>query len=373
MTALRKSVSEDETLDADAKNLAIEQLDAAVTALKNEQRHQQALRSLRQDAESATEERARIEKLLAVSPAEFNPALPPDATRESLQAEVTRAEAEAANAAKHRATLEEEITRRATRRTTLSELVTKANAALAEVNLQLAAKPPEGEPAIITNVRLQIQRARRQAITAELALMEQENPLYEATARLLTARRDLAAQAEIEAGRRLEARKTLLAKALRKEAEQQATAARLAALNARPDMKELADRNEGFSVLNREIVGQLEAAIRERDETRSKLEMLTSDFDTLTQRAEAAQFTDTIGVLLRSHKTTLSSLGRYFDRLTERQPVFSELNLDHLNLERERGMIDKVSLSPSTYFGFARQIPKLSSAFPRTQEKRSFH
>lgn len=218
----------------------------------------------------------------------------------------------------------------------LSELVTQAKAALADVNTQLAAKPPEGEPAIITNIRQQALRAKRQALTAELALLEQEGPLYEATSRLLTARRDLAAQAEIEADRRLEARKALLAKALRKEAEQQARAARIAALNARPDMKELADRNSELSSLNQTIVGQLEAAIRERDETRTKLELLTSDFDTLTERAEAAQFTHAIGVLLRSHKTTLPSLDRYFDRLAERQPKVSDLNLQHLDLERER-------------------------------------
>jgi len=336
LTVLRKSVTEDESLEADVKTLAIEQLDAAVTSLKNEQRHQQTLQSLRQDAEMAPEERARIEKQLAVSPAEFNPALPPDATRESLQAEVTRAETEAANAEQHRVALEEEITRRATRRTMLSEFVTQAKAALAEVNTQLAAKLPEGEPAIITNVRQQALRAKRQALTAELALLEQEGPLYEATSRLLTARRDLAAQAEIEADRRLEARKALLAKSLRKEAEQQARAARIAALNAQPDMKELADRNSELSGLNQTIVGQLEAAIRERDETRTKLEMLTSEFDTLTERAEAAQFTHAIGVLLRSHKTTLPSLDRYFDRLAERQPRVSDLNLQHLDLERER-------------------------------------
>jgi hypothetical protein len=109
LAALRKAVSEDESLDVDAKKLATEQLDAAVIALRNEQRHQQALQSLRQDAESATDERARIEKLLSVSPAEFNPSLSPDATRESLQAEVTRAETEAVEAAQRRVTLEEEI------------------------------------------------------------------------------------------------------------------------------------------------------------------------------------------------------------------------------------------------------------------------
>jgi potassium-dependent mechanosensitive channel len=336
LAALRKAVSEDESLDVDAKKLATEQLDAAVIALRNEQRHQQALQSLRQDAESATDERARIEKLLSVSPAEFNPSLSPDATRESLQAEVTRAETEAVEAAQRRVTLEEEITRRATRRATLSELVNQARAALAEFSLQLAAKPPEGEPANTTKARLLTLQARRRATSAELALLEQEGPLYEATGRLLTARRDHAAQAEIEAARRLEARKTLLSKALRKEAEQQARAARLAALNARPDMQELADRNSELSKLNQETVAQLETATRERDETTQQMSTLASDFDTLTQRAEAAQFTHAIGVLLRSHRTTLPSLDRYFDRLAERQPTVSDLNFQHLDLERER-------------------------------------
>jgi potassium-dependent mechanosensitive channel len=334
--ALRKTITEDESLDADAKKLAGEQLDAAAAALKNEQRYQQTLQKLKLDAETAVDERARIEQLLAQSPAEFNPSLPPDATRENLQAEVTRAEAEASEASQQRVALEEEIARRTTRRAALPDLVTQSRAALVEVNTQLEAKPPEGEPAIVTNVRKQALRSKRQAIAAELALIEQEGPLYEASARLLTARRDLAARSEIEATRRLDARKTLLTKALRKEAEQQATAARIAAVNADPDMQELADRNSKLSQLNKETVAQLEAATREKDETHQRMEALTADFERLTERAEAAQFTHAIGVLLRSHRTTLPSLDRYYDRLAARQPMVSDLNLQHLDLERER-------------------------------------
>ena len=63
--ALRKTLTEDESLDADTKKLAGEQLDAAAAALKNEQRYQQTLQKLKLDAETDVDERARIEQLLA--------------------------------------------------------------------------------------------------------------------------------------------------------------------------------------------------------------------------------------------------------------------------------------------------------------------
>lgn len=336
LAALRKTFSEDDSLDAEAKKAAADQLDAAVTALRSEQRHHQTLEKLKQDAETAVEERAKIEKQLAEPPADITPTPPPDATREKLQAEVSRAETEVAEAMQRLTTLEEEITRRATRRVMLAELITLAKKSLADIELQLAAKPPEDEASNVTAVRLLSLRARRQAIVSELALLEQEGPLYEATARLLTARRDLAAHAEIEAEKKLDAWKKILADALREEAERQARAARLAAVNAHPDLKELADRNAELSRLNQETVAQLEAASRERDETQQKMESLTTDFETLTQRAEAAQFTHAIGVLLRSHRTSLPTLDRYHDRLAARQPTVSDLNLKHLDLERER-------------------------------------
>lgn len=315
LTALRKSVTEDETLSADLKKSASEQIDAAVTALRNEQRHQQTLQTLKADAETAVDERAKIEKQLAVSPPEFVPGLPADATKEQIQAEVSRAETEVAEAAKRRTALDEEITRRTTRRTAVPDLITQSRAALAEVNLQLAAKAPDGEPSNITKTRRQSLLAKRQALTAELELLEQEGPLYEATAPLMTARRDSAAQGEAEAGKRLEAWKKLLATALRNEAEQQAKAARLAAVNAHPDVRGLADRNKKLSGLNQETVSQLEKATRERDETRKQVEKLTTDFEELTRRAEAAQFTHAIGVLLRTHRATLPSTDRFRDRL----------------------------------------------------------
>ena len=101
-------------------------------------------------------------------------------------------------------------------------------------------------------------------------------------------------------------------------------------------MQELANRNSRLSQLNKETVAQLEAATREKDETQQRMEALSGDFERLTERAEAAQFTHAIGVLLRSHRTTLPSLDRYYDRLAARQPTMSDLNLQHLDLERER-------------------------------------
>lgn len=332
----RKAIASDQTLDPDARKQASEQLDAAAELLKAEVRHQQTLKTLKNDAEIAVEEQQRIERILAESLPEFSTDVAADATREQLQADVTRAEAEVAEATQQRTLLEAEVARRTTRRAALADLTTRARQALADVNQQLSAKPPEGEAATVTKARRLAQLARRQALIAEVALLEQEGPLYEATARLLTARRDNAAREEVVAGRRADAARKRLAAALRREAEEQAKTARQAVLNAHPDLKEIADRNSELTDLNRQTVAQLEQASNDREKTQTQISSLVTDFETLKQRAEAAQFTHAVGVLLRRHRATLPVTGGVHDQLAERQPVVTELNLQLIDLEHER-------------------------------------
>lgn len=332
----RKATARDETLGADGQKSATDQLDAASESLKAETRHKQALNLLKQDAEIAVNEQQRIEQVLAAPLPEFSAEAPEDATKEQLQADVTRAETETAEATQRRTQQEAESVRRTTRRTTLSDLTAKARQALVDLNQLLELKAPDGEAASVTKARRLALLARRQALISEVALLEQEGPLYEATARLLTARRDLAAREEVVAVRRTDAAKKRLAAALRREAEEQAKAARAAVLNAHPDLKEIADRNSELTDLNKDTVNQLEEANDDRGRAQLQIDSLVTDFETLTQRAEAAHFTHAVGVLLRRHRSTLPVVSNVYDQLAERQPVVSDLNLQLIDLEHER-------------------------------------
>lgn len=332
----RKALDNDQSLDADARKSATEHLDGIQEFLRAASRHQQALQTLQQDAKGAVEEQQRIERILATVLPEFLEESAADITKEQLQADLTEAEVEMAEATKRRTLLEAEAVRRTTRRTTNADLTAMARQALTEVDQQLALKAPDGEPAVLTRVRRLALLARQRALAAELELLEQEGPLFEATARLLTARRDQAAREEVIASRKVDAAKKRLTTALRREAEEQAAAARAAVLNAHKDLKEIADKNSKLTRLNRDTVEQLAKANQDRDLTQKQIDTLVSDFETLTQRAEAAQFTHAIGVLLRRHRATLPLVGGVHDQLTARQSVVSDLNLKLIDLEHER-------------------------------------
>lgn len=348
IAAARKAVDDDRSLEADAKKLAGEQLDTAAESLRAEQRYRVTLTLLKRDSAIAVEEVASIERELASTPPKFEPS-DNIQSKEELQTEVSRVEAEATAATRARFVLEEEGDRRTTRRSALPQLIDKNQMALAEVQRQLAVKPPEDETATVTKARMLGLAARHQELLAESELLAQEGPLYEATGRLLTARRDRAARQEAEAARRLEAWKAKLAAAMRREAEEQATAARLAATKAHPALREIADWNSTLSDMNQTTVSDLEKATRDRDRVRQQTELLKADYDSLTQRAEAAQFTHAIGVLLRSHRVTLPDVGDVKDDIAERQPIISELNLQLIERERERRqLVDLESAVDST-------------------------
>ena len=85
----RKALESDQTLDADARKSATEQLDGIPESLRTVARHQQALQALQQDAKGAVEEQQRIERILATALPEFSGEAPADTTREELQADVT--------------------------------------------------------------------------------------------------------------------------------------------------------------------------------------------------------------------------------------------------------------------------------------------
>ena len=335
LAALRKVVDEDSSLDDDMKKNVAEQLDVASTALQSELQARQTLAALNSDAKSAGEEVALIQQELAQPPAKLTDESA-GFTKEQLQAEVTRAETELAESTRVRTSIEDEVSRRTARRAAIPERLQQVQQTLADLNLKAAVKAPDGEHPLVTRVRQATLAARRQSLLAETALLEQEGPLYEATGRLMTARRDRAARREADAGRRLDSWKKLLAASLRREAERQVREARIAAASAHPEVREIATRNSELTELNRTTVSQLETSTEDRDRTRRRIETLQNDFNSLTQRAEAAHFTHGIGILLRSHRATLPPLDKTRDRIAERQPLVSDLNLKLIEMERER-------------------------------------
>lgn len=332
----RKEADSSTTLDDVTKKAIADLCTKAVESIRSTARSRDTLQALQRDADGAADEVGQIQEFLQQPLGKFQPPVAEDVTPEEIQSDLTRVEGEVAEARKRRTELDALLTQRAAQRPRLPDLITQTQKELAELEKQLATNPPEGEAAELTRARQAYRALHRAELKSLLALRDQEGPLYDATARLLTARRDRAQRSVTDAERRLEEWQKARSDALKQQARQQAQAAFEAMQTAHPEVGLIARRNQELTEINEKLVTQLDVATRERDETRKRNEQLQTEFNDLQQRAEAADFTEAIGHLLRSHRSGLPAVDRYQDRIAERAPVIAELNLDLIQYERER-------------------------------------
>ncbi|MDA1161585.1 MAG: hypothetical protein O3B13_00640 [Planctomycetota bacterium] len=334
--AARKEAEASTTLDDSTKKAIADLAIKSVESIRSAARSRGTLQALQQDAANAADDVTQVLEELKRPIGQFFPSVAPGATPEEVQSEVTRAEAELVEARKRLAGMEEVLGQRAARRPKLPDLITQSQKELAEFEKQLAVSRPEGEAAELTRAREAFVMLHREELRSSIALLGQEGPLYDATARLLTVRRDLAQRTVTDAERRLEEWQKARSEALKEQARKQAQEALETLKTAHPEVGEIARRNQELTEINQDIVAQLETATRDRDEIRKRVEQLDSEFTDLQTRAEAAHFTEAIGHLLRSHYSRLPGVARYQDGIAERDGVITELNLDLIQYERER-------------------------------------
>lgn len=353
----KKEIEDDADLDASLKAQLLDLYDQSVLQLRSATASAKAIEQLRSDQESAPSQLQRVQQKLSQPMAPVRIESTNGASAQQIQAELAIAETALQEARTRLDQLEEEATKRGMRRIQIPALLTTARRQLEETDKALEVKAPDAEPSVLTRARETLLKSRRLAIQRSIDLFEAELPAYEATGTLLTARRDLAAREVTEGERYAKALRDRLADTRRRDAERQALEAQRAAATAHPAVREMARRNSELAERNTLLVQKLARIIQDVQDVRQLTETLETEFEELQQRAEAAQFSHAIGVLLRNQRNNLPDVEEYLRRAEARQPEVSELNLQIIEYENERRrLVDPAPLANRTLQALGQSI-----------------
>lgn len=260
---------------------------------------------------------------------------PPDEPVAKLQQELVKAQAELAEKKKLASELEAEQNRRTERR---KEVPTQAEAtrkALAEVEEGLAALPAQGQTPEQA-ARATLLRARKKALEAEMAALDEELLSYDARGELLNLRRQVAARELERAQKRAERWQEIVTEKRRQESEQAARQAAREAARAHPALKELAERNKELAGLRaKTLTPRMEQTSTELEAVKLRLTNLKDDLKKVRDKVEKAGMSKELGLRLRKVKAELPDIRAHRNKLNALQPKIAEAQLNALDYREE--------------------------------------
>lgn len=232
-----------------------------------------------------------------------------------------------------------EIERRATRLREVPELLSQSRQKFDDIQRQLVASNPEGETPELTTARRTRLEAVLQLRQREIDFLQQEARTYADGTRLMSLRRDAADRAAKNAQRHLTHYQKLLAEREKADAEKQATTARRAAVNAHPAVREAARINSELADANSQLVVVQDQTRADLGKAEAACDEYSAQYKDTRSRAEAAEFSQAIGMMLRNQQAQLPDAEYYRDRERRRNKEHSLLNLRLLEWENERRKI----------------------------------
>ena len=228
LTKLQENKDLDPALKTQLTDLygkTLEQLQAAAEAQARKDDYQKKAKNAPQTLQ---EKQTELNAPLLESPSE----LTDQSTLAQAQLQLTQAESQLADAQKSLKVWQDEPKRRMDRRAEIAKQLDACKTKLADLDQQLAAKPPADEAPDVTAAAHQLLEAKKQAADAECAAAQAELRFYEAAGELLPVRRDLAARDAARLEALVKRLRDDVNERRRREAEQQAKEARRVAARA---------------------------------------------------------------------------------------------------------------------------------------------
>ncbi|WP_417848415.1 mechanosensitive ion channel domain-containing protein [Thalassoglobus sp.] len=226
--------------------------------------------------------------------------------------------------------------RRNTRRPQLSELRTQLEQQLEETTAKVAAPPPEEERPELTTIRQTRLQTRLHRLRREIAQIEQETRTYEATSRRWTLEQDLKTLELQEAEHIAQVWQQRLADVRMEQAEREEKEATRALTLSHSSIRDVAKRNSTLAKENSLLTDTLQTTQAELDQVHSQLDAREEEFRALQERAEAAEYSQAVGVLLRSRRVTLPDQDVMRARIQNRRNEINSLNLQLMEWQAER-------------------------------------
>lgn len=315
----------DEAQTDESRTEALEYCDKAAGKLTEAKKLSTAIEALKAELEQARTANDKPPK-----PADIGPSgKAPDAaiSIDQLRSRVTELGQELTIAREKADKIAGEIKRRAERRKALPELLARNREQL-DKPIELPKMPVEGGGSLLAEAKQLYHLARREYLTVESQWLEQENLTYESTSRWWLARRDAAEKQLQTKSELLKTVKEQVADANRLDAEQQAKAARIAAINAHPAVKSAAAINAELADHNEQLVARMRELAERLTQAKELGQTMKNRLADVTKRASTVHQSAAIGTMLRTQQDQLPKLSGYRERLAQRPIEASQLGLD---------------------------------------------
>ncbi|MBS0204093.1 MAG: mechanosensitive ion channel [Planctomycetes bacterium] len=285
------------------------------------------------------------------APADALTTIDPKMPLAQMQQTLTQAETRLADLQKKLTDLQAEPKRRADRRVEIPKLQDAARKQLADVEQMRAVKPPADENVDVTEANRLMFDARKRAADLELAAYDQELKFYEAAGDLLTARRDLAVVQATQAEQVVKVWRAAVNDRRRAEAEQQAIAARKAALQAHPAVKQLAKESADLTTERQTLAAKIETVTQDSEACEKSLADLDAQFAKVMDRVKRVGLTQAIGLLLRKQRESLPNVESHQSAIEERQIEISKNSQELVDLEDHRAALADIDARTAEIVG----------------------
>jgi len=337
----RSEVEASQNLDKASKDSTIKLLDQAIGYRELLDEFNGRSKALSRQIKTAPPRIKTIQSELA------KPFLPPEAVEAmaaeknalQLEQQVQQEQAQLAAAKDRLAGWNDQLNKQKDLLEHLPEKNAEAKARLKSVNEELQSQLPAGDPALATESRRWLLRAKQLKLNAEIKVYEQQLNSHEILVSLLTAESDLATR-EI-AGREalMKAWQAQAAERLQQEAaevREEAEEAKDKTPESAAAVKTQYDINIELSTELEEVTRQVTAVTKNFESVTNHLQEIEDDFVLATERVETLVLTEAIGLALRRQRQLLPSADKYRQSSAGRKTKMSEIRENQYKLDRQR-------------------------------------
>ncbi|MBL8849892.1 MAG: mechanosensitive ion channel, partial [Planctomycetaceae bacterium] len=309
----------------------------AIDDLQSAEQTDRVIAALAQELEAAPQLVNELQEKLSKPPAADTPdAGINSADVDVLNAKLKEAETQSAAVRQRQQEIKAEIERRNARRPQLADLRSQGEQQLQQATQELSASSPADEHPRVRAVRQMRLQTKQHRLTRELVLLDQELRTYEGTARCRSLQLDMADRELRDSDRKVQVFQKLLSDAQRRKADAEARQARQALARSHVSVRAEARRNTDVADENAQLIQSLRESQIKLDDVNKDLQTRVQEYEATKGRAEAAEFSAAVGVLLRSRQSALPDLRDVRLEIAARQAAISDLNLHLMEWEAER-------------------------------------
>ncbi len=310
------------------------------TKLQELQKYQPALDEFQKARTEAPQRLKEVKDQITQTPTQAE--LPSEMAAESvseLEQHASLLEADLAQARKNLADRDNEVKRRATRRSEIPNSTTEAKNDLKAIEEQLAALTDDPQKPELSQAQRNLLRIRRLTRQKELELYEQEILSYDARGELLPARRELALVQANFLEQKVKKAQELLAQKKSLQARQileQTQKAQQEALDAHPVIRDLTETNTKLAELSSGPHGLVAANslhVATLEKIKTNLALLEKDFKSVKEKVQTVGLTDVIGVILLKRRDSLPDIRPHLHNIKSRKDEISNARFEWLKYD----------------------------------------